>query len=95
MTPFRPAATANLAATSTSARVQVSATATPQEYRVYNAGTVVVFVQEGDSAVTTTTTTGVPLAPGAIEILTFGGTHVAGITASGTATVYFTPGDGI
>jgi hypothetical protein len=96
MQPFRPVAngTLTLSATTSSSRVQVSAVAVPQEYRIYNAGTVAVFIEDGNSAVTANTTADVPIAPGAIEVLTLAGTHVAGITASGTATIYITPGDG-
>lgn len=95
--PFRPAVngTVNLAATITTGRVAIATVAAPGAWRVYNAGTVAVFIEDGNSAVTANTSGGMPLAPGATEVLTLNGTHVAGITASGTATVYFTPGDGI
>lgn len=95
--PFRgsPGATVNIAATTTSARVQIAPIATPGEYRIRNGGSVDVFFREGDSSVTATTTTDMSLSAGAIEILTFGSTHLAAITASGTATLYITPGDGI
>ncbi|WP_430438989.1 hypothetical protein [Shinella sp.] len=40
--------------------------------------------------------TDTPVLPGTVEIFTIptGMTHVAGITSTGTATVYFTAGDG-
>lgn len=94
--PFAPDTSGNitLSATTTTSRVQLSAFTSPGEYRVYNAGTVAVCIRTGDSSVNALTTD-MPLAPGALEVLTLRGTHVAGITASGTATVSFTPGDGI
>ena len=94
MTPFRGGATANLAATTSTGRVQINATTGLGEVRVYNSGTVTVFIKEGDVTVNAAVTD-MPLAPGAIEVLTFAGQYIAGITASGTATVYFTTGDGI
>lgn len=65
------------------------------QVRVYNAGTVPVFIVFGrEDAVATTGAT--PVAPGSTAIFTVpeGATHVAAITASGTATVYFTAGEG-
>ena len=94
MTPFRGGATVNLAATTASSRVQVSSTTGLGEVRIYNSGTVPVFIKEGDVTVNAAVTD-LPLAPGAIEVLSFAGQYIAGITASGTATVYFTTGDGI
>lgn len=65
--------------------------------RVYNAGSVVVFVAFGTSAVTAATATGLPVPPGQTEEFQIGptDTYMAGITGSGTATVYATPGQGI
>jgi hypothetical protein len=62
----------------------------------YNAGSVAAFIKFGDSTVTTAATTGFPLVPGQqirVRAQT-GATHVAGITGSSTATVYFTSGIG-
>lgn len=97
LNPFRPAigGTVNLAATGTTSNVQISQTASPQDYRLYNAGTVPVFIREGGSSVTASLTTDTPIAPGAVEVLTLGATHVAGITAGTAATLYITLGDGI
>ena len=94
--PFAPDAsgTVTLSATTTTSRVAISGSDSPGEYRVYNAGTVAVFIRTGNSSVNAVVTD-MPLAPGALEVLTLRGTHVAGITASGTASVSFTPGDGI
>jgi hypothetical protein len=54
------------------------------------------FIEFGTSAGTAATTTGFPVAPGAILCLTIpaGATHVIGITAASTATVYVTTGEG-
>jgi hypothetical protein len=66
--------------------------------RVYNAGTATIFLAFGDVTVTATTA-GYPVPSGAIEVITVpnvaAAPNVAGITASGTATVYITPGAGL
>jgi hypothetical protein len=63
--------------------------------RVYNAGSATIFLKFGDSTVEAATTN-IPLPSGAIEIFHIGAcTHAAGITASGTATVYFNCGLGL
>ena len=63
--------------------------------RVYNATSVTVFIQFGDSTVAATTAK-MPIPAGAVETIQIGRatTHVAGITASGTGTLYVTPGMG-
>ena len=96
MNPFRgaPGETVNISVTTSSARAQVSAFAAPGEYRIVNDGAVAVFFREGDSGVVASITTDMRIPAGALEVLTFGSTHVAAITASGTATLAITPGDG-
>ncbi len=95
-----PAATVNLSATTSSSRVQVLTasygSSSEPVVRLYNAGSVVVFVAFGDSTVTASTTANMPIAPGSVEAFTVSPTqtHVAGITASGSATLYATPGAG-
>ena len=73
-------------------------------YRIINAGTVTVYLGVGTtsaaatSAATVISTTGasIPLVPGAVEVLSFtGDDYFTGITASGTADIFITPGDGI
>jgi Na+/serine symporter len=95
---FRPqGATVNLAVTTTTGSVALTASAnSSKEVRLYNRGTVEVFVTFGASTVTATTTTSMPLAPGAAEVFGVASdeTHVAAITASGTATLYATTGRG-
>ena len=68
---------------------------------VYNSGTVVVFVAFGNSAVVATapvgaTPGGTPIPPGAMVTLTVRNNpgFAAAIAATGTVTVYFTPGAG-
>jgi hypothetical protein len=99
MSAFAPAGTISLAVTSSTGAAKLT-NVNPQAVRVYNAGTAVAFIKAGDSTVTAATTD-LPIAPGVVEVLdmkaTFGTaplTHIAGITSSGTATVYFTCGQG-
>lgn len=67
-----------------------------QVMRVYNAGTAVVFVRWGTGA-QTATTADMPVVPGAVEVFAKAPADdtFAGITASSTATVYITCGEGI
>lgn len=74
------------------------------QYRIINAGSVTVFLGYGSTAnaantaaaVVTSSQPAVPLLPGTDEILTFvPNAYFTGITASGTAQVYITPGDGL
>lgn len=98
-----PATTTNLSASSSSSRVEVMPTATRNAtdniltVRVYNSGTVIVFIEFGDSTITATTTTSMPIPPGWSEPFRIhpNQTYCAGITSSGTATVYFTVGEGM
>ena len=96
-TAFQPGGnTVTLAVTGTTARVQVQPAGTGSpNIRVYNSGTVAVFLSCGDVAVTAATATGMPVAPGSVEIVHCGQTYVAGISAGTAATVYLTPGSGI
>lgn len=97
------------AATSPPTAQQVLPTfnATPgprNQFRVVNAGAVTAFLGAGptaalaatNSAVVSTTGNGIPLLPGAIEILSFPSTwFFTASTASSTATIYITPGEGL
>ncbi|WP_375453722.1 hypothetical protein [uncultured Methylobacterium sp.] len=91
--PFTAGRTASLAVTAASASVAL-ASGTGISQRLYNAGTATAFVRFGD--VTVTATTGdMPIPPGTIEIQTVPpGSFMAAITATGTATVYATNGEG-
>ena len=64
--------------------------------RVHNAGSVTAFVRFGNSAITAVLTTAIPIPAGAVEAFELGAgcTHMAAITASSTATVYVTSGQG-
>jgi hypothetical protein len=87
--------TVTLAATAASARVQVQPSANNKSIRVFNGGTVPVFLACGDVAIVATVAAGMPIAPGTVEIIGCTVTHIAGIAASGTASVYLTPGNGM
>ena len=74
------------------------------QYRIINAGTVTVFLAIGSTAAAATTNAvvvstpqaTVPILPGTDEILTFTpNAWLTGITSSGTAVIYVTPGDGL
>ena len=74
------------------------------QYRIINAGNVLVFLGVGTSAaqatsnatVVTSTGAAIPLLPGTDEVLTFVPfAYFTGITTSGNATIYVTNGDGL
>jgi hypothetical protein len=88
-------ATVSLAATGTTSRVQVQPGPNSKAMRVYNSGTVAVFVACGDVASVASLTTSLPIAPGTVEVLGCAQQYVAGITAGTAATLYITPGDGL
>lgn len=97
-----------LANTSAPTAVQaVSTTLGGNQYRIINSSSnVTVFLGYGtttsdaaNNAVVVTTSSGspaFPLLPGTDEILTFvPNAYFTGITSSGNATIYVTPGDGL
>ena len=82
----------------------VSTTLGGNQYRILNSGTVTVFLGFGrtssdaanNATVVSTSNVAIPLLAGTDEILTFTpNVYVTGITSSGTATIYVTPGDGM
>jgi hypothetical protein len=93
------------AATTAPTAVQaVSTTLGGNQYRIINAGTNTVFLGYGTTAaaantaaaVVTTTGEALPLLPGTDEILTFvPNAYFTGVTTSGNAAIYITPGDGM
>lgn len=103
----RSASTVKLAAFTTTDRVRFRASGVGLigSVRVLNAGSVSVFVAFGDSSVTATLPAGTNASPtagsmaipaGAVETFSLrGGAYIAGITASGTADLYITPGEGL
>lgn len=100
MHPFTPTGdTVNVAAISTTGNVALGtfSGSAGASVRVYNAGTATVFIAFGISTVEAVAATSMPVPAGAIEVFAVGPgvTHMAAITASSTATVYATPGQGI
>lgn len=74
------------------------------QYRILNTGAVVAFLGVGttatlattNSAVITTSGAAVPLLPGTDEVLTLiPNAFITAATASGTAVLYVTPGEGL
>lgn len=92
---FSPAgSTANIAATTTSARVAIPA---GTQILVTNApGGSLAFISFGDGTVVATAAASMPVIPGAAYTLTppSGTTNMAAITATGSTTVYVTGGAG-
>ena len=96
--------TANVAGSVPTPVQALSTTLGGNQYRIINAGTVTVFLGLGttsanatsNAVVVTSTQNSYPLLAGTDEILTFvPNAYFTGITSSGTATVYITPGDGL
>jgi hypothetical protein len=95
---FKPAGagSVNVAAGTVSANVQVQSGQNARHIRVANSGSVTVFVEFGTTNSTAASlTTSVPVLAGSVEIFSAPYEYAAAITASGTATVYFTPGEGM
>lgn len=74
------------------------------QYRIINTGSVTVFLGYGATAadatnnavVVTTSQNSLPILPNTDEILSFvPNAYFTGITASGSASIYITPGDGL
>jgi len=71
------------------------------QYRIINAGTAIVFLGFATNAADAATNansvpTSLPLLPGTDEILTFvPNAYFTGKSASGSVTIYITPGDGL
>ena len=104
--PFTPSGNTVtfMAATSAPTAIQaVSSTIGGNQYRIVNSGSVLVFLGIGkdatsaaaNAAVVSTTGQAIPLLAGTDEIITFPpNAWFTGITSSGTASIYVTPGDG-
>lgn len=82
---------------SASASQALAATYQNPAIRVNNSGASIAFITAGKGSGIAADTAGIPIGPGAVEIVTFRGSvdHVAALTVSGSASVYFTPGEGI
>jgi hypothetical protein len=84
---------ASIAAATSSASTGVDGTC-PQ-VRLYNSGSVIVYVRWGKSA-QTATTSDMALAPGSVEVFSKQDADtIAAITSAGTATLYITSGHGL
>mgnify|MGYP001066121005 FL=1 len=102
--PFRPraGATVSVSATTVSARAHMAAAPSNGRFqvRLFNAGADLAFVAFGGPAVAATAADHA-LPSGAVEVVTVDSTdadphdYVAAICASGSATVYAAPGEGI
>lgn len=101
--PFRPrlGATKSITVTASNVTVLMPDCQGQTTIRVYNGDTQTVFITSGASTAVAATTTSIPIAPGAIEVLRFGPVasgprYMAAIgTAANSRAIYFTPGDGI
>ena len=104
--PFTPSGNTVTFVANTSAPTPVQAisgTLGGNQYRVINAGSVVVFMGIGsnastasaNAAIVSTSGAAIPLLAGTDEIITFQpNAYFTGVTSSGTANIYITPGDG-
>jgi hypothetical protein len=90
------AGTSTISITTSSAATQVNPAPGSLRMRLYNAGPSTIFVEFGNAGVTAAVATGLPIPAGQTESFSFGrATHLAAITAAGTATLYATPGEGV
>lgn len=95
MKTFFPNGAVSVSATATTASARLALDQLSSVVRLRQAGTSEVFLQFGDSTVVATTSH-MPVASGATETFCKGAaTHVAFITAAGTAAVTFTNGEGM
>jgi hypothetical protein len=91
--------TVNLAVTIATGNVALGTLSSPggATVRIHNAGSATAFIEFGpSSAIVAALATSMPVPAGLVEAFTInpGITHMAAITASGTATIYATPGQG-
>jgi hypothetical protein len=97
----KPASTVGILASNASANIQVQSGQTSRHMRVANESTTTwAYVEFGESGVTasapgnpTAGSMGIP--PGGVEIFSGPHQYMAAITASGTAQLRVTPGEGI
>ncbi len=101
-TPMGNTVTFVAAVTAPTAVRAVSTTVGGTQYRVHNAGNVVVYMGFGNTAAAASTMANVSingstmsLVPGSVEVFTFNANqYFTGATSSGTSVVNITPGDG-
>lgn len=87
--------TVSLAAGTSTGNVEVQTGPLARHLRLYNSGTVTVFIKFGATSGVTAAVTDYPLPGGAVEIVSAPAAWMAAITASGSATIYATPGEGL
>lgn len=93
--PFRPAGTATLAASTTSAAVVLPGSG--EAVLVYNASADIAFVAFGTTSAVLATVQDTPIPPGARMLIHAGGGFIraaAAVLSQGSGTVYFTQGEG-
>lgn len=90
-----PGQTKTISATASSSSVQFLTQGKGRSIRIFNAGSATTFVRLGKGSATALVADDMPIPSGAIEVFDFGlYDTIAGITASSTATVYVTLGEG-
>lgn len=93
-----PNGTVNIDVSTSSQRVLIG---NPDQVRICNDGSATVFVAFGSSSITTTTSTGFPVGPGVVEVLTVppslnsAPAYASAIGSGSTGKIYFTPGSGV
>lgn len=96
----RDDAQAEIDVSGTSQKVQIAPDHGEVNIRVHNDGTATVWVRFGiEASLTASTTTGISIPAGSVEVLRVrklsGPAFAAAIAAGATGKVYFTPGEGI
>lgn len=100
MTPFKPgdASTSTMPVATTPGVNRMALKRSGNEnahVRLFNAGSVLVFLRFGDVSVAASVAD-IPLPAGAVEVIDIGGcSHMDAVVASGAATVYATCGKGL
>jgi len=89
--------TQNTAVTTSSQAVEIAYSLGTRSVRFSNIGTQTVFIAFGDSTVTASTATSMPLQAGNTEVFTIGKdiTHYAVIAPATGSTIYVTIGEGL
>lgn len=99
--PFCPSPkTVNIAVSASSQAVKLTDTDGVNQVRVANDGSATVWIAFGQSGVSASASTSMPIASGSVEVLTLpigngAPVYAAAIAAGATGTVYFTVGAGI
>jgi hypothetical protein len=88
--------TVNVAASTTAAHVAFPANIEVQAVEIYNKSDVEAYVEFGDINVVASVTTSPPIGPRACVVVGANrAKYASAVLASGTGTVYFTPGRGV